>query len=225
MPATMSQLQPSAGLSSFAAEDPGDWTPLLKQAQAADRAGVDRIVVSDHVVFGERLDEYGRPEIGGSHGGKQPTGPDGHWLEPLTLLSVIAGQTQRVRLGTNILIAAVRRPVVLSKTLATCNRRHESRAARSCGTRPSWSGIRTGGCTRTSNARWTFACRPARTAHTTSRVPPSLFSWRTSSMPGLVSTRTDALQALRPQRQGTRRAACAVLERSAAPRCPLFPAT
>lgn len=112
-------LQLSTALMSFAATDPGDWTYLLEQAQAADRAGIDRLVVSDHVVFGEQLDEYGRPEIGGSKGGRQPTGPDGHWLEPLTLLSVIAGQTQRVRLGTNILLAALRRPVVLSKTLAT----------------------------------------------------------------------------------------------------------
>ena len=41
---------------------------------------------------------------------KQPTGPDGHWLEPLTFLSVVAGATESVRLGTNILLAALRRP-------------------------------------------------------------------------------------------------------------------
>ena len=39
--------------------------------------------------------------------------PDGHWLEPLTFLSVIAGATESVRLGTNILLAALRRPAVL----------------------------------------------------------------------------------------------------------------
>ena len=85
----------------------------------ADAAGVDRVVLSDHVVFGEHLDAYGRPESGGVEGGKQPTGPDGHWLEPMTTLSVVCGMTTHVRLGTNILIAALRRPVVLAKAAAT----------------------------------------------------------------------------------------------------------
>jgi probable F420-dependent oxidoreductase len=111
--------QLSTGLSNFSAEDPGSWRFLLDRARAAERAGIDRIVVSDHVVYGENLDAYARPELGGSEGGKQPTGPDGHWLDPLTLLSVVAGQTSRVRLGTNILLAALRRPVVLSKMLST----------------------------------------------------------------------------------------------------------
>ncbi len=112
-------IQLSIGVQSFAAEDPGSWEPLFEHARLADEAGVDRLVVSDHVVFGERLEEYGRPEIGGSAGGKQPTGPDGHWLEPLTTLSVLAGMTSQIRLGTNILVAALRRPAVLAKTTAT----------------------------------------------------------------------------------------------------------
>jgi probable F420-dependent oxidoreductase len=112
-------IQLSIGVTSYAAEDPGTWEPLFDAARTADQAGVDRLVVSDHVVFGERLEEYGRPEIGGSAGGKQPTGPDGHWLEPLTTLSVLAGMTSRIRLGTNILVAALRRPAVLAKTTAT----------------------------------------------------------------------------------------------------------
>jgi len=70
-------------------------------------------------VFGEHLEEYGRPEAGGVEGGKQPTGPDGLWLEPLTLLSVLAGITTHARLGTGILLAALRRPVVLAKAAAT----------------------------------------------------------------------------------------------------------
>ncbi|MDQ1432402.1 MAG: hypothetical protein QOF40_3004 [Actinomycetota bacterium] len=112
-------IQLSIGVTSFAAEDPGTWEPLFDAARVADQAGVDRLVVSDHVVFGERLEEYGRPEIGGSAGGKQPTGPDGHWLEPLTTLSVLAGMTSQIRLGTNILVAALRRPAVLAKTTST----------------------------------------------------------------------------------------------------------
>jgi probable F420-dependent oxidoreductase len=115
----MADPQISIMLRTFAAEAPGSWQPVLDLARAADAAGVDRLLVSDHVVFGEHLDAYGRPESGGVEGGKQPTGPDGHWLEPLTVLSVVAGFTTRVRLGTNILIAALRRPVVLAKTTST----------------------------------------------------------------------------------------------------------
>ncbi|HWC37041.1 MAG TPA: TIGR03619 family F420-dependent LLM class oxidoreductase [Acidimicrobiales bacterium] len=96
-----------------------DWSALVDVAVAADQAGVDRVLVSDHVVLGEHLDQYGRREVGGMTGGRQPTGPDGHWLEPMTLLALLAGRTARVRLGTGILLAALRRPVVLAKAAAT----------------------------------------------------------------------------------------------------------
>ena len=113
------KVQLSMVLRTFAAQDPGSWAHVIRQAETFDRAGVDRLAVSDHVVFGEDLDAYGRPEIGGQAGGTQPTGPDGHWLEPITLLSLLAGRTSRIRLATNVLIAALRRPVVLAKTAAT----------------------------------------------------------------------------------------------------------
>jgi hypothetical protein len=53
--------QLSLSLPSYAAEDPGTWQPLFDTAVAADVAGVDRAVVSDHVVFGEHLEEYAGP--------------------------------------------------------------------------------------------------------------------------------------------------------------------
>ncbi len=117
----MSQPQPtlSVQLISFSSEDQPDWAPLLDHGRAADAAGVDRLIVSDHIAFGEDLDAYGDPKQGGTAGGKQPTGPDGHWLEPLTLLSFVAAQTTSVRLQTGILLAALRRPAVLAKTAAT----------------------------------------------------------------------------------------------------------
>ena len=79
----------------FSAKDPGvgGWQPLLDQARAADAAGIDRLVVSDHVVLGENLEAYGDPKLGGMKGGVQPTGPDGHWLDPLTVLSMWAAIT------------------------------------------------------------------------------------------------------------------------------------
>ena len=109
----------SLQLRTFAPEEPHSWEPVIEQAIAADRSGIGKIVVSDHVVFGEDLDAYADPTLGGIAGGKQPTGPDGSWLDPLTVLSVIAGVTSTVRLGTNILLAALRRPAALAKSVAT----------------------------------------------------------------------------------------------------------
>jgi probable F420-dependent oxidoreductase len=109
----------SVGLQSFSPEPTGAWDAMLDWAARLDEAGVDRLVVSDHVVFGDQLDDYGRPELGGQAGGRQPTGPDGAWLDPLTTLAFVAARTTRIRLGTSILLAALRRPVVLAKTAAT----------------------------------------------------------------------------------------------------------
>lgn len=113
------RIELSTHLTSFAANDPGDWTPMFDRARLLEQAGFDRLVVSDHVVFGENIDEYAKPSVGGQPGGRQPTGPDGHWLEPLTTLAVLAGMTSTIRLGTSILLAALRRPAVLAKTAAT----------------------------------------------------------------------------------------------------------
>jgi probable F420-dependent oxidoreductase len=111
--------QVSIYLPTYSAHDPGGWQHLMRRARIADEVGIDRVAVTDHVVFGEALDAYGNPAVGGRTGGRQPTGPDGHWLEPLMVLSHLAAVTSRVRLGTTILIAGLRRPVVLAKQLST----------------------------------------------------------------------------------------------------------
>ena len=113
----------------FAAKDPGvgGWKPMLDQARAADAAGVDRLVVSDHVILGENLEVYGDPKRGGMKGGVQPTGPDGHWLDPMVVLSMFAAITQHTRLMTGILIAGLRRPANLAKQTATLDVLSEGR--------------------------------------------------------------------------------------------------
>ncbi len=98
---------------------PDKWQRMFDLAEAADAAGFGRVAVSDHVAMGERLDRYGDPARGGMAGGRQPTGPDGDWLEPLTVLAAVGARTCNVRLSTAVLIAALRRPVVLAKTAAT----------------------------------------------------------------------------------------------------------
>ncbi len=87
------------------------WHRLLDLAKLADSAGVDRILLTDHVVMGRNTDRY--------RWGEFPFEPDVDWLEPLTTLSAIAGATQRVRLSTKVLIAPLRPAPLLAKMLAT----------------------------------------------------------------------------------------------------------
>lgn len=84
---------------------------LLDQARAADSAGVDRLLLTDHVVMGERVDRYPY--------GAFPFAPETPWLEPLTTIAALAAVTRRVRFSTKILIAPLRPAPLLAKTLAT----------------------------------------------------------------------------------------------------------
>ena len=87
-----------------------DFRGVLDLARAADDAGVDQIVVPDHIVMGSRTDRYPF--------GTFPYGPDEPWPEPITLLAAIAAVTERVRLGTGILITPLRPPALLAKMVA-----------------------------------------------------------------------------------------------------------
>ena len=101
----------SVGLPNFGGWIGGDWSGLLDLARAADDAGVDRIIVNDHVVMGRNTDAY--------VWGRFPTGPEAPWLEPFACLAAIAAVTSRVRLGTGVVIAPLRPATVLAKTVAT----------------------------------------------------------------------------------------------------------
>ena len=107
MPPTLSVVLPNYG--SLLAGD--NWREFVDVAVSAENAGVDRVIVVDHVVMGRNTDAY--------VWGRFPTPPDSPWLEPLTVLTLLAGATSRVRLGTGILIAPLRGAAVLAKTAAT----------------------------------------------------------------------------------------------------------
>ncbi|MCU1454675.1 MAG: oxidoreductase [Acidimicrobiales bacterium] len=101
----------SVNLPSFGATPGGDWRGLLDLARQAEAAGVDRIVVSDHVVMGDHTDAYAW--------GRFPLPPTAPWLEPLTVLTAMATVTSTIRLATGILIAPLRPAALLAKTVAT----------------------------------------------------------------------------------------------------------
>src|SRR3954454_10487474 len=104
-------VQISLGVPNFGPWAGPDLRPLLDLASSADAAGVDRLVVSDHVLLGRNTDAY--------RWGRFPTPPEGRWLEPLACLTAFAAVTTRVRLSTGILIAPLRAATVLAKTVAT----------------------------------------------------------------------------------------------------------
>jgi probable F420-dependent oxidoreductase len=93
------------------AAGPAGWRWLLDLARQAEDAGVDGVVVTDHVVMGRNTHEYSW--------GRFPQPPDAPWLEPLTVLTAMGAVTQRLRLATSILIAPLRPAALLAKTAAT----------------------------------------------------------------------------------------------------------
>ena len=81
-----------------------DAQALVGLASRADELGFDSVWVHDHVFnVGHVFDRIGgRP-----------------YYEPLTLLSFVAARTQRVRLGTSVLVLPYHNPIRLAKTAAT----------------------------------------------------------------------------------------------------------
>ncbi|WP_040518371.1 TIGR03619 family F420-dependent LLM class oxidoreductase [Gordonia neofelifaecis] len=104
---TLSLIVPNFG-DTLAADDFG---ALIDMCVAAEEAGFDRVILTEHVVMGSQTGDYGW--------GTFPTGPDAPWLDPLTALAMVAARTTTLRLGTGIVIGALRGGANLAKTAAT----------------------------------------------------------------------------------------------------------
>ena len=77
-------------------------------AQRAEALGYDSITVWDHLLSAPGL--YG-----------------GSWMDPLMVLSCVAGATGTIPIGTHILVVPLRHPVLLAKELATLDHMSEGR--------------------------------------------------------------------------------------------------
>lgn len=86
-------LLPTRGLL-LGSDVPTDATAILRMAEMVEAAALDSLWVGDSLVAKPRL-------------------------EPLSTLAALAARTERVRLGTAVLLAALRHPVLLAQTIAT----------------------------------------------------------------------------------------------------------
>jgi probable F420-dependent oxidoreductase len=86
----------------------------IEVARAAEAMGYDSLWVGDRLIVPERpSDPYP-----GSHDGAPPP-QHAQLLDPLIMLTVAAGVTERVRLGASTLNALLQPPVLLARSLAT----------------------------------------------------------------------------------------------------------
>ncbi len=84
-------------------------------AQFAEELGFDALWVSDHVVVPRSLDS----RYPYSRDGSFPVSPDVPLMEPLATLLFAAAVTERVKLGTTVLVIPMRNPIVTAKQLAS----------------------------------------------------------------------------------------------------------
>lgn len=80
---------------------------LIKHATRAEELGFSSVWVWDHILLGSK-------SVFPVH-------------DSLTMLSAVAARTERVRLGTGILVLSIRNPVVLTKQVATLDNLSEGR--------------------------------------------------------------------------------------------------
>ena len=86
---------------------------VLAVARAAEESGLDSLWVADHVVI--PID--GRGDY--PYQSETPFGPGDGFLEAFTQLAVVAGATERIRLGSSVLVLPMRETLLTAKTVAT----------------------------------------------------------------------------------------------------------
>lgn len=88
---------------------------VLGFARRIEALGFDSLWVSDHVVIPYAIASRYPYNATGDF----PLTPATPFLEPLTTLALVAGVTERVKLGTTVLVLPHRHPVLAAKMLAT----------------------------------------------------------------------------------------------------------
>ena len=108
MPTTFGTSMPSRG-------DMASPENLRVLAQRAESLGFDSAWVSDHIILPRAVDSF----YPYAADGVATFRPDEDYYEPLATLNFLAGCTQKIRLGTHVLILPYRNPVLTAKMIST----------------------------------------------------------------------------------------------------------
>jgi probable F420-dependent oxidoreductase len=98
---------------------PRDLPGLVRMAVQAEAAGVDTVMLSEHVVLGRDSSASGvmtNPRDYAAPGNQDPATP---WPDSIVLGSAIAAATSTLRVALAAIIAPLRHPLLLAKQLAT----------------------------------------------------------------------------------------------------------
>ncbi len=98
---------------------PRDLRGLVRIAQEAEEAGVDGVMLSEHIVLGPGAGAKGLPENPRDYAAPGNQDPATPWPDSLALMSAIAAVTTRLRLIGAAIIAPLRHPLLLAHQLAT----------------------------------------------------------------------------------------------------------
>ncbi len=104
----------------------------LAVARAADRLGYDSIWVHDHVIMPSGVEsKYPYNATGAS-----PFRVDQFIYDPIPLMGAIAAITERVKIGTSVLVVPYRNPLTIAKAFSTIDRISHGRVI--CGIGVGW---------------------------------------------------------------------------------------
>jgi probable F420-dependent oxidoreductase len=98
---------------------PHDLPALVELALVAEEAGVDTVMLSEHVVLGPSAGAAGRMENPRDYAAPGNQDPDTPWPDSVVLAAAIAARTRELRVALAAIIAPLRHPLLLAKQLAT----------------------------------------------------------------------------------------------------------
>jgi probable F420-dependent oxidoreductase len=106
---------------------PRDLRALVRIAQEAEDAGIDGVMLSEHIVLGPSAGAGGRPDNPRDYAAPGNQDPATPWPDSIVLMSAIAAATSRLRMIGAAIIAPLRHPLLLAHQLATLDLLSEGR--------------------------------------------------------------------------------------------------